>query len=334
VSAAVTESPIFVVGCPRSGTGLLRDLLRSHPNIAFPSESHFIPAFYRGFGDPRSDRAARLLAARILRLGFVRRWGLSIDPSSLADCRSYSELISRIYDEVARQEGKRRWGDKTPRYVVEIPLLLQLFPAAKILHLYRDGRDVALSFFAVGSGPADVYAAATTWRRCVRIGRRDGRARPDSYMELPYEALVRDPEPTMRRVCEFLGEDFSEAVLRPSRGPRSWRRPMIGRGSPTPRVAETEIVSMNAGRWKREMSESDRSLFEWVAGDLLRELGYETEGLARPPSRRRRLASRVHNSWQRLSRRLNRRGPWPVTFLLMREAAIRRRLRTALRGAP
>jgi len=39
----MSNSPIFMVDCPRSGTGLLRDLLRSHPHITFAGESHFIP---------------------------------------------------------------------------------------------------------------------------------------------------------------------------------------------------------------------------------------------------------------------------------------------------
>jgi hypothetical protein len=212
----VTESPIFVVGCSRSGTSLLRDLLRSHSNIAIPDESHFIPGFYRGFGDPRTDREARWLAARIMRLGWVRRWDLRLDPSSLAHCRSYRDLICALYGEVARREGKPRWGDKTPQYVAEIPSLLELFPAAKIIHIYRDGRNVALSWIPMDFGPANLYTAATAWKTSVVSGRRAGSGHSDSYLEVRYETLLDDPEETMRRVCAFVGEEFTDAVMRPT----------------------------------------------------------------------------------------------------------------------
>jgi hypothetical protein len=323
----VTESPIFVVGCSRSGTGLLRDLLRSHPSITFPLESHFIPGFYRGFGDPRTDREARALAARILRLGWVRRWDLRLDPSSLAHCRSYRELIAALYEELARREGKPRWGDKTPHYVADIPLLLELFPAARIIHIYRDGRDVALSWMATHFGPANLYTAAKAWKRLVTTGRRDG-GQSSSYLEVRYEALLSDPEETMRRVCDFTGEDFTDAVLRPSRLPRFPHRPILGRRPRRALSSETEIVARNAGRWRREMTPRDRSLFEGVAGDLLAQLGYETEGATRSLSRGRRLACRAHAAGRITARRLNHRDPWPATFLFTREARIRHWLRT------
>jgi hypothetical protein len=51
----MTDSPIFIVGCPRSGTTLWRDLLRSHPRLTFPAEFHFIPELYRVYGDPSRE---------------------------------------------------------------------------------------------------------------------------------------------------------------------------------------------------------------------------------------------------------------------------------------
>jgi len=136
-------SPIFIVGCARSGTTLLRDLLRAHPRLTFPIESHFIPAFGKAYGDPRSAREAIRLARRILNFGWVRPWGLPLAPEDFADCRSYRQVVCRLFEAWARQENKPRWGDKTPRYVLWIPELVALFPGAKIIHIYRDGRDVA-----------------------------------------------------------------------------------------------------------------------------------------------------------------------------------------------
>lgn len=302
---------MLIVGCARSGTTLLRDLLRSHPRLAFPGESNFLPLFYRAFGDPRTDREACSLAARILRLQWVRPWNVSLAPSSLARCRSYSELASALYEDVARRQGRPRWGDKTPNYVLEIPTLLEIFPHAKVIHIYRDGRDVALSWRAVPLGPRDLVNAAVRWKRRVVAGRRDGSRFPGSYHEVRYESLLIRPEETMKAVCAFLGEDYTEDVLRPTRQD----------DAAPPVASETEIAAGNSSKWKFAMTREERARFEGVAGDLLSSLGYETEGIGRRAPIRR-VAGRIRTSSRLFVRSLGS----PQTFVLTKEAAVRARL--------
>jgi hypothetical protein len=329
----MTSPPIFIVGAPRSGTSLMRNLLRSHPQLAFTDESHFIPLFYRAHGNPETDRAARRLAARILRLGWMRQWKLDLDPSSLAHHRSYARLVSGIFEEMARAAGKPRWGDKTPQYLTEIPTLLEIFPEAKIVHVYRDGRDVALSSMRVRFGPQNLYTAAQAWRTRVTTGRRvGGRLSASTYMEVRYESLLSRPEDTMRRVCDFLHEPFCEEVLRPSPLRRT-RRPVLGRPRGPSYTFAPEVARSNLGKWKRAMPPADRALFESVAGDLLEELGYETEGVRRSISTARRVAWRVDHGARWIAVRLNTRPLWPVTQALFLEARARSRLRGTSRDA-
>jgi len=299
------DSPIFIVGCTRSGTTLLRDLLRSHPRLTFPNESHFIPAFYRAYGDPQDQRQAVQLAEKILNFWWVRRWGMSLQPSDFADCRSFREVLCRLYAAWARQENKPRWGDKTPYYILAIPLLVELFPAAKVIHVYRDGRDVALSWLRSRYDPCNLFMAATFWKQRVNRGREAGAALPrESYMEVRYEALLAEPARTLQAVCSFLGEAFDEALLRPT--------PLPGSTAPVPwRVrpaSSTEIVPANAGKWKTQMSAADRILFESVAGDLLEALGYETEGRRRHISKAEEWMWRLHHHCGTLVRRLTVRS--------------------------
>lgn len=332
--AVRSDAPIFVVGSPRSGTSLLRDLLRSHPSLAFPGESHFIPLLYRAYGDPGTDRAARALARRIAAIRWVRDWDVRLDVASMARQRSFAAMVAGIYEQMARREGKPRWGDKSPPYVKDIPVLLELFPRAKVVHIHRDGRDVALSWLAAPFGPRNLLAAAHAWRRMVAAGRRDGARFPDSYLEVRYEGLLERPEQELRRICELIGEPFVEDVLRPSFLPPSPRAPIVGgRAHPTPR-AETRIASPGAG-WRERMQPGERALFESVAGDLLGSLGYEVEGLARPISRRERLGSAAHSRAGLLMHRLNTRDNDLRSFLVMEEARLRLRARAARRrGAP
>ena len=322
------------MGCPRSGTSLLRDLLRSHPHLAIPDESHFIPALYRAYGDPQDERAAVELAERILAMGWVKNWGLALQPSAFAGERSFAGIVARVYAAWAEKQGKPRWGDKTPRYLVHIPLLLKLFPAAKILHIYRDGRDVALSWLRYGIGPRNLFTAARMWSDMVRAGRRAGSALgPERYLEIRYEALLADPAAIMRQVCAFVGEPFTEAVLRPSVVPRknaNHTGNLFFIGKPrAPRPRQTEIVPAYAGRWKQAMPPADRILFESAAGDLLRELGYETEGRTRTIAAPERWMWQLHHRASWLLRRLNRKDYYREVreALLKRGAILAHRLR-------
>src|SRR3954453_16511803 len=125
VPAAVTpvgmrERPIFVVGCPRSGTTVLRDLLRSHSRLFFPRESCGLPGLYRIHGDPRSDREAGPLAADFLDSHAVGDWNLGPQPAELEHGRSFAEVIRPACEAWARSQGKSRWGDKTPQHVLAI----------------------------------------------------------------------------------------------------------------------------------------------------------------------------------------------------------------------
>jgi hypothetical protein len=328
--------PIFIVGCSRSGTGLLRNLLRSHPRLAFPNESHFIPRLFRAYGDPRTDREARRLAATILSLSWVKSWGLSLEPAQFAPYRSYREVVSRIFEEWARWQGKPRWGDKTPEYITEIPALLELFPSCRILHIYRDGRDVALSWMEHAQGAKNLLTAATYWKHRVSTGRDVGaRLRSDTYLEVRYETLLSRPRETMQGVCEFLDEPFAEEVLAPTVHPYDPDPAIFGTRKYL--VPAGEILNANRGKWKQAMSLSDRVLFESVAGDLLRGLGYETEGLGRRITGLERFGWRVHHRSLFLLGRLNtgRKRRWLPTSLRMWWADVRARLRSAgLLGAP
>ena len=322
-----SDAPIFIVGCERSGTTLLRDLLRSHPRLTFPDESGFIPLFYRAYGDPQNAAEACELAEQILRLRWVRLWQLGLEPASFSDCRSFREVLCRLYETYARHENKPRWGDKTPRYVREIPLLMKLFPGARIIHIYRDGRDVALSFSHVWFGPSNTYIAAGHWKRCVNAGRRAAATLPrGTYMEVRYETLLERPRETMQQVCEFIGEPFDEAVLRPSKLEADPRL------SPFPaQSSRGALIPTNSGKWKRRMPVKDRVLFESVAGDLLEALGYETEGRTRRIPFAERAAWHLRDQFWRRVRKLQAlsNAAFFSTYLQVRRARARAKSREA-----
>lgn len=327
------QAPVFIVGCPRSGTTLLRDLLRSHPRLTFPYESGVLPVLYRRRGDPASDRAARRLAADLLGGAGIARWALDLRPADLQHHRSFAALAGALFEAWARREGKPRWGDKTPLYATELPTIRRIWPDARVVHIVRDGRDVACSLLRQPWGPASVHTAALMWTRTVAAAGTAGRAiGPGAYHELRYEALVSDPEPALRSVCEFLGEDFDPALLHPARLP-----PPPGRRAPWTERQASAIDRGGVEEWRSALSQRDRAAFAAVGGELLAKLGYPPAGPGRSPGLALRLGWQARDAaagvrWQATTWD---RGPRLRERVLLARAganAIARGARTARAG--
>ena len=159
-----------------------------------------------------------------------------------------------------------------------------------MIHIHRDGRDVALSWMRMRWGPTNLYTAARAWDAHVTAGLEAGeRAGPESYLGVPFERLVREPESVMPEVCEFVGEPFREEVLTPSRWVRAVDAPLLGRHR-QPAAPPGVIDARRAGGWRTAMTAADRDLFESVAGAALERLGYERTARGTAPGRLARAA--------------------------------------------
>ena len=259
------DVPFFIVGSARSGTTLLRVILNAHPEVTVPPESRFITELWRGSADVQVDA---FLGALEKHQQF-RSWNLDIGLVK-AELGSgtvrYADAIEAAYRAYAKRAGKLRWGDKTPRYVENIPFIAELFPGSRFVHLVRDGRDVALSYAKVPFGPKTVAKAASLWARRVLLGVNEGRRLGDDrYREFRYEDLVDDAEGTTRKLCTFLGIEFvpdmmeytekaSEFVLEKAKtyNPKVLQKP-----------------SKSARSWETEMPSRHEEVFEAVAGHVL-----------------------------------------------------------------
>lgn len=269
----------FVVGSGRSGTTLVRTMLDSHPELAIPGESHFIPklSHLAGFLDVVfSDQ-------------FVRNWGLSEATVRArfaeAPPATYPDAVRLLYACYADAQGKPRYGDKTPPYVRQLPLLASLFPEGRFVHVIRDGRDVALSLLGAEWFPGTLEQAAEYWRTAVEDGCLAGGALGDRYLELRYEALVADPEPQLRRVCEFIGLEYSPAMLDYG---SSAQRAIDMAVHPGDHGALRLAPTTGLRDWRRDMDAADSGVVWLLAGELLAELGYPPDDRGIPAEARAR----------------------------------------------
>ena len=306
-------SPVFVLGCGRSGTTLVRLILSANARIGIPPEGHFLTdlygRFYRGSAEI-GEKVERFCDA-VMRSDRFDEW--KVERSRLlrrlegVETKYYANLVDAVYREyLATLDGsKQRWGDKNIDYVLEIPRLLRLFPEAKIVHVIRDGRDVALSYREMDFGPTDLFSCAVFWRRRVVAGRNAGQiAGPDRYTELKYEDLVVHPEETCQRVCDFLGEPFSSEMLafhEYNKEKELVPKHRLGWHQNTLKP----ITRSRSGLWRTKMKTREQMVFEAVAGEELRAFGYETHDF-RIPAGLKLTILRDRAAW--LGRGLSRRA--------------------------
>jgi sulfotransferase family protein len=316
---------VFIVGCPRSGTTLLGRMVDAHPDVAVIHEGRFVaPWFERRVGLTPDGAVTPELIERLVAFRPFQK-GVRVGREQLEQLLgtgnhgSYSSFVGAVFDLHGRALGKPLVGDKTPHYVRCLPTLHALWPRAKLVHLIRDGRDVALSVLGwpkvVERGGSvaryeafredPVAAVALWWEWYVRLGTEDGAALgPELYHEVRYEALVADPATECARLCAFLGVPYDERMLAFHEGREREKPGLDAKKAWRP-------VTPGLRSWRSEMPAPDLERFEAAAGDLLDELGYE-RGAPDPGSEAAAHAGRLRRSLmlelrERRRRRLPRR---------------------------
>ena len=127
------------------------------------------------------------------------------------------QLVDGLLSESARKAGKPSWVEMTPANVAAAPHLVAMFPSTRIVHLVRDGRDVACSrMLKRGDPDRDVARWVAHWERALLAADRAAREVPEHVLTIRLEHLVRDTrEATYRRMVDFL-ELGDEAGMRRS----------------------------------------------------------------------------------------------------------------------
>ncbi|TYK43844.1 sulfotransferase family protein [Actinomadura decatromicini] len=330
------QRPIFILGCARSGTSLLQQMLHSHPRIAVPAETSFVLPAYTArceFGDLTVRDNRRELADWITRDRSTKFRVLGLDAAEtseeiVAGPPTLGSVVGTVFGAYARRFDKPRWGDRRPSYIRYAGSLLRMFPDAQFVHLVRDGRDCVASLLERPWYDQDVHHAISAWREAVDRGRRLGaRLGPDGYYEMQYERLVADPADELARLCAFLGEDFDPAMTAIARPDRAVKRSVQERGGWHGRT-KSAITTTRVGSWAQRLHSWEISLAEAAFGQRLAEFGYEPSGLPKPPasqlarfakiSTHRRMAQRkeaLRERWRR------HHEPNPVECLLTPEPA-------------
>jgi Sulfotransferase family len=251
-------APIFVVGCHRSGTTLLRLLLDSHPNISCGPETGFLTDFARITRDP--------MWPHLQQYGFPKEYWH----------RKVAELFDSFQSDYARGRGKVRWAEKTPNYALHLDYINELFPTCQVIHIIRDGRDVVASHLDRW-GYLSAVKATRKWPLYIDRTRRAGARLPaHRYQEIRYEDLVDDTEAIMRKLLDFLGEPWDEGVLQYDQKPHDVQPRYVAFSSGRRSAAKEEraVYRSRVGAHRQELNLPLRLLTQLSAGRTLRALDY------------------------------------------------------------
>ncbi len=304
---------------------MLQYILDDLPGLSMPTgESHFIVPLYRNqaaYPDAGTPQGMRRLLKTLhdFNAEFLDTdlHGVKFDVEALAEAflaegrASVRDVVAGIFEHNARGQGKSRWGDKTPYYALHLDTLLEWWPDARIIHLVRDGRDVALSLFgrAHDFSAYNIYYAAQYWQKYVDVCRAKGRTLPaGQYLELRYEDVLNDKDAAMRTVCAFLGEQppahDADALAAHPDLTRQMNN-LHGRPSLSRRITRQmkTFKQDNQGKWRRALSRWQIRVFESEAGQTLADCGYPLETAPRRLPLPLRALYRLHNA---LSIRLHR----------------------------
>ena len=237
--------PVFILGAQRSGTTLLRLMLNAHRDMLVPHESAFITGYARRldrFNGLRRPEDLRRALEAIGREPHIVKGGLIPHPGAVLDepIADYPDLVRAIYRVLMRRAGKRRWADKTPSYTAEVDVLLELFPECRIVHLVRDGRDVAASLRGIEWGLAKHPAPGAG---VVLEGHAVSQGRSTSRVQALPSGALRIPGARARGdACRHLR--FPRRAIRPGNARLPPRRPRAG---PCGQPPMAPIVGLTSG---------------------------------------------------------------------------------------
>lgn len=259
---------LFIVGCPRSGTTLLQQALNRHSAVVIPPETKLFNYF---FG--RSRRCQRIHLKRLnedlgIDLSVPARKIRTVDEAR----KFYEQMAAAYVDRLGRTEVAYL-GDKTPEQTGHLAHIDRLFPDAKYIFMVRDGRDVALSLTRVPWINCDVYTGFLIWLHFWRIFKQTQATGSFDIHYLRYEDLVSDPEDELIQVLTFLGLPHEPAV---------WTGSGNKEGIPKREYewkagALEKITDCYAGRWKRELSETELGRLNYLGRKALPDLGYDVD---------------------------------------------------------
>lgn len=263
---------------------MLQQALNRHTLIAIPPETKYFSAF---LGHSRNCQGRHLK-----QLNNDLQTNLSLPACAIRGTehgRRFFEQIARSFLEASHHGPVAYFGDKSPAHSGFLPRIKRVFPEAKYIWLFRDGRDVALSLAKVPWMGNNIYANFLVW---LFYYKKQLLAKKDKTVDIlfvRYEDLVVEPSTELRRITDFIGLAFEPAIA------LGWdNRLGVPQREYSWKARAFEPISSNSvGLWRQTLSLRDIAVLERLGGHALKSLGYELADQSRETASLRQLLQLV-----------------------------------------
>lgn len=280
MTTADLNCPVFIIGCPRSGNTLLGCILNKHPDFLIFFEQNLFNALYRRWeyrvrhGDDPHD----------VFLALTERFCSDVLGAANVDLASYHAAVRNtsidwqsLLNEFAAttmaagKPSSRRFGDKTPHHLARVDIILNHYPEAKFLFVYRDPRDTVYSmtkpsFSYTSDNPILNAYVVENYYNTFRQHLEDGL--PDNILKVCYEDLVRTPEEETRRICDFLDVAFTPSMLEAEEG---GIQALVGAGW----VGYKGWGEVQPQPSSKKNPLKDHPIINWMLSEWIQQLGYD-----------------------------------------------------------
>lgn len=290
--------PIFLVGAERSGTTVLRLMLKHHPKLAWCFEFEYAVDCISNSGDiPQLDEYYKFLETNFV----FQSTGFDIDRSL-----NYPQLLNSFLCQERDFQGKPLVGATVHH---DFDRLLRIWPDAHFIHIIRDGRDVARSCIGMGWA-GNVWTGVERWIEAEQLWEKLTRVIPaEQRIDVTYEELISEPVKTLTFLCNFIGIPYDQAMS-------SYDQ------TSTYDLPDPSFI----GQWRRKLSDYEVQLVESKIADMLVERGYKLSGL--PWLKITFLMEqelKLQDWWARLQFRLKRNGlPLVLSDYLSRHLGLKK----------
>ena len=272
---------VFMVGEQRSGSNLLRLILNESNNVAAPHPPHILQRLMPVVGDKDlSDQAVfrQLIdyVCQLVEANPVQWEGVQLDREDIfRRCRENSlvAIFGAVMDVYAEAQGATTWICKSLQNIRWAEQLDAYFDKPKYIYLYRDPRDVTLSFMKAVVGEKHPYFIASQWNELQKLCLQHGEELPrDQFFAISYEDITTRPEEVISALCEFLGIEYQESMLAFH---KSKEASNAASSSKLWANVTQPIMKKNSNKFLDKMSDADLRIIESVVGDTIDQLRYE-----------------------------------------------------------
>jgi Sulfotransferase family len=276
------DSPIFIVGVPRSGTTLMAAMLSAHSQVAISPETHFFNYWLARWSTLSVEEFWSLVTQSVrfsyLGINADEAWQQAhIEAQNLAQNTAQSlthqHLLSATLRLYAQQLQKVRWGEKTPMHYQHLDQIFDWYPQARVIWMLRDPRATVASLMQVDWAAPYTQTNARLWQQSRALYYQHWVSDPRVYL-VRYETLITESVQQLQAICQFLQIPYEQQMIEYRSSTQS---PMLNRqgwAKTHLQQALSPIQTNSLDQWKQQLSTAQIEIIEQESRGEMHQDGY------------------------------------------------------------